>query len=111
MPRTRAVSRGDREVEEALQDGYEANGYRGAFRFAADVLAARSEQRYVAPNGIMAHYIRAGDLEKALDWAEQAFQQRNPNVPPWGVDPSVDVLRGLPRFDAMIRELDFPFAG
>lgn len=49
--------------------------------------------------------------EKAVDWAERVFEQRNPDVPFWGVLPLVDVLRGEPRFDAMIRQLAFPFEG
>ena len=101
----------EREIEEALERGYEAEGYRGAMRFVADVLAARSEQGYVSAMTIMQYYIRAGDLEKAVDWAEQAFEQRDLNVPVWGVLPLADVLRGEPRFDAMIRELGFPFDG
>ena len=109
--RRQAVSSGDRELEEALERGYEAEGYRGAMRFVADLLAARSEQRYVSAIEIMQYYIRAGDLEKALDWAEQAFEQRDYNVPVFGVLPLVDVLRGEPRFDTMIRELGFPFEG
>ena len=90
----RAVSSGDREIEEALERGYEAEGYRGAMRVVADLLAGRSKQRHVPPIDIMQYYIRAGDLEKALDWAEQAFEQRDLNVPVFGVLPLVDVLRG-----------------
>ena len=107
--RMRAVSSGDREIEETLERGYEAEGYRGAMRFVADLLAARSVQRYVSPIDIMQYYIRAGDLEKAVDWAEQAFEQRDYNVPFFGVLPLVDVLRGDSRFEAIIRELRFPF--
>ena len=59
----------------------------------------------------MRNYMRAGDVDKAVDWAEQAFQQRNPGVPFWGVDPLADVLRDEPRFEAIIRELGFPFDG
>jgi hypothetical protein len=35
---------GDREVEEALTQGYEQSGYRGAMRSAADLLAARARK-------------------------------------------------------------------
>ena len=59
----------------------------------------------------MSMYIKAGDVEKALDWAERAIEQRNPNVPFWGVSPLVDVLRDVPRFEAIVRELGFPFDG
>ena len=107
--RTREASGGNQEIVEALDRGYAAEGFQGAFRSVADLLAARSEQRYVSPNGMMADYIRAGDLDKAVDWAERAIEQRNPNVPFWGVDPLVDVLRDEPRFEAIIRELGFPF--
>ena len=107
--RRQAVASGDQEIEEALERGYEAEGFRGAFRYFGDLLVARSEQRYVSPMSILQKYIRAGDLEKAVDWAERAFEQRGPGVPLWGVLPLVDVLRGEPRFDAMIRELGFPF--
>ena len=109
--RMRAVLSGDREIEEALDRGYQAEGYRGAMRFVADLLAARSEQQYVSPVTVMSHYVRAGELERAMDWAEEAFEQRDLNVPVFGVLPLVDALRGEPRFDVMIRELGFPFNG
>ena len=73
--RLRAVALGDREIEEALEKGYQAEGYRGAMRFVADLLATRSERQYVSPMTIMLHYLRAGDVEKALDWAEEALDQ------------------------------------
>ena len=59
----------------------------------------------------MLDYLRAGDLDKAVDWAERAFELRSTDVPFWGVDPLADVLRDEPRFEAIIRELGFPFDG
>lgn len=40
-------SLGDREVEEALAQGYAQSGYQGAMKNAADLLAARAHQTYV----------------------------------------------------------------
>ena len=49
----------DREMEEALTQGYAQSGYRGAMRRAADILATRSRKTYVAPAEIAGLYARS----------------------------------------------------
>ena len=67
-----------------------------------------SETTFVTPWQIGTLYTRAGDAELALDYLEQAFEERDPNIPYLSVDPIFDYLRGEPRFQALIRRLGLP---
>ena len=81
-----------------LPDAFAADPDRLArFQREAQVLASLNHPGIAAIYGI--------ELENAVDWAEQAFEQRENNVPMFAVLPLIDVSRGKPRFDALIREL------
>ena len=67
----KAYYAGDREMEEALTQGYAQSGYRGAMRRAADMLAARFRKTYVCPIDVAAWYVGAGEKDQALAWLEK----------------------------------------
>jgi hypothetical protein len=46
-----------------------------------------------------------GDLSRALDWAERAWEERRGWLVYFGVNPLVDPLRGEPRFQALLGRL------
>ena len=82
--------RGDSEVAEALERGYAQGGYAGAMRLAAETLAARSKRTYVKPTQVAHLYAYAGEKDRALDWLEKAYQERDTHLiflnlrPDWG---------------------------
>ena len=92
----------------ALERGWEAGGYSGALRAAAEALEDQSRTRFVTPWQIGTLYTRAGDAGRALDYLERAFEARDPNLPYLSVDPIFDFMRGEPRFQALIRRLGLP---
>jgi TolB-like protein/tetratricopeptide (TPR) repeat protein len=49
-----------------------------------------------------------GDRKAALDWLEKAVRLRDPGLVYTKVDPLMDPLRNEPRFQAAMRELQFP---
>jgi hypothetical protein len=104
----KAAYAGDREMEEALTQGYAQSGYRGAMRRAADLLAARSRKTYVTHCDVAMLYIWAGEKAQALDWLEKGFEVRDPNLPYINVDPTYDPLRSDPRFQALLRRMNLP---
>ena len=84
------------------------NGYLGAMLRVAEMMEKRSRATYVTPWQIGTLYTRAGKKDKALDWLEKAFEAHDANVPYLSVDPLFDDLRSEPRFQDLLRRLNFP---
>jgi TolB-like protein/predicted Ser/Thr protein kinase len=99
---------GDREVEEALTQGYAQSGYRGAMKRAADLLAARAHQTYVNSIDVAILYSFAGENDQAFEWLEKCLEERNPQMP--YVDAYVEFapLRSDPRFQDILRKMNLP---
>jgi TolB-like protein/Flp pilus assembly protein TadD len=53
-------------------------------------------------------YAQWGDRAKALDWLDTAMRLRDPGLIQLKTDPLMDPLRQEPRFQAILRELNFP---
>ncbi len=96
------------ELEEALDRGYAQGGYAEAMRFAADTLVARSERSYVQAQWIAQLYAHAGEKDRALDWLEKAYQERESRLVYLGVFPVWDSLRDDPRFRDLLSRMNLP---
>ncbi len=53
-------------------------------------------------------YAQWGDRTQALDWLDTALRLRDPGLENLKTDPLMDPLRQEPRFQAILRELNFP---
>jgi len=104
----KAYYAGDREMEEALTQGYAQSGYSGAMRRAADILAARARKTYVGPSEVAGLYVMAGEKAQALAWLEKGLEVRDPSMPQYSFDPVFETLRNTPRFQALVRRMNFP---
>jgi len=104
------AAKGDTEAVEALMLGYSGGGYSGALSQVAELFIRRSRTttKYVTPWQIGTLYTRAGKVDEALEWLEKAFDERDSNIPYIRVDPIFDRLREEPRFQELIRRLNFP---
>jgi len=102
----------------AFEQGLAEGGYEGAQRRLADLLAARYEKAGGVPNAgasrvflpcaIPLRYIDAGDYGRAVDWLEEAYEVRDPNLPYRFGDPVNDPLRSDPRVPALARRMGLP---
>jgi len=102
----------------AFERGLAEGGYEGAQRAIADLLAARYEKaggvpnpgasRVYLPSAIALRYRDAGDYGRAIDWLEEAYEVRDPNLPYNIADPVYDPLRSDPRFQALARRMGLP---
>ncbi len=101
---------GDTEVVGALERGYAEAGYEAAMRSAAEILVARSRTAYVPSMRIANLFVHAGDKEKALEWLEKAFEAHDPHMPYIGALHWSDSLRDDPRFQDLLRRMNFPGA-
>ncbi len=101
-------SMGDREVEEALTQGYVQSGYRGAMKRAADLLAARARKTYVSSFDTAVLYAIAGENDQAFEWLEKSLEGRDPNMPYVGAYVELAPLRSNPRFHELLRKMNLP---
>jgi TolB-like protein/DNA-binding winged helix-turn-helix (wHTH) protein/Flp pilus assembly protein TadD len=68
----------------------------------------KSRTRYVSPLVIAGTYITSGDKDHAFEWLEKAYQERSPVLFAIKVDPSWDPMRSDPRFQDLLRRMNFP---
>jgi len=71
-------------------------------------LEARARRGYVSPVAFATAFLGLRDLDRALDWTARAFADRRGWVAYLSVNPIFDPLRGLPRFEALVRDMETP---
>lgn len=107
LAQDRAIYANDREMKEALERGHAEQGYPGAMKRSAETLSARFRQAYALPTEISRLYMAAGNRDRALDWLEKGYEERDPNMPYLGL-PEYDGLRSDPRFQDLLRRMKLP---
>jgi len=105
--RKQYVLAGDSERVEAMDRGYAESGPQGAVCEAAEMLVARSKLRYVSSRDIALSYVFCGKKDEAFYWLERAYGERDPSLPLLG-DPAWDPIRSDPRFQDLLRRMNFP---
>jgi TolB-like protein/DNA-binding winged helix-turn-helix (wHTH) protein/Flp pilus assembly protein TadD len=80
-------------------------------RNVARVLSNWPDGQYVSPYSRATVLVGLGEKQQALDELEQAFTDRSWLIAMLKVDPVFDSLRGEPRFEALLRRMNFPDAG
>jgi len=70
-----------------------------------------SKQRYVTPYLVAQIYVSLGDTDEALRWLEMAYRERAAWMVILKVNPRFDGLRSDPRFQDLLRRMNFPEAG
>jgi tetratricopeptide (TPR) repeat protein len=104
----RKIYAGDAEITAGLEDGFEKNGFNGAYRAVADLMA----ERYGKPGsenagGIAIWYLRAGEYDLAIDWLEKSYEEHEPSMPYIGLFGG-DLLSSYPRFQDLLRKMNLP---
>jgi len=91
-----------------LGEAYAAAGYRDEALKILEQLKALSTQRYVTPYGIARVHAARGEKDEALRWLQNAYRQRAEWMVLLRVDPCLDELRPDPRFQDLLRRMNFP---
>jgi TolB-like protein/Tfp pilus assembly protein PilF len=99
---------GDHEVEDALRRGYAEGGYSRAMHLGAEMLAERSRNCHVPSVRIARLYVHAGENDRAMEWLQRAFEQRETPLMHLGVAWDWDVLRNDPGFRDLLRRIGLP---
>jgi len=91
-----------------LGRAYAVSGNRPEALKIRDQLEALAKQRYVSSYSVALVYLGLGDKEEALRRLEKAYQDHSGEAVRYiKVDPSLDPLRGDPRFEALVAKV-FP---
>lgn len=80
----------------------------GKPEYAKETLVALEQKMaedYVSPVELSSLYIALGDQEKAIDWAERAYEERRGWVAYVNVHPVMDLVRDNPRFKTLISKM------
>jgi tetratricopeptide (TPR) repeat protein len=71
-------------------------------------LKERSRHHYVFPSVFAYAYLGLGDKDQALTFLERAYEEQDPALFYLKVWPTLDPLRSEPRFQALLRRVNFP---
>jgi DNA-binding winged helix-turn-helix (wHTH) protein/TolB-like protein len=97
--------RGDNVLLAALEDGLAAAGPPGAMRAMAEVLVARENESYVDPFYIGETFARAGMVDEALHWLENAARHGSYKMTYLGFWPHLDAVRDDPRYQVLLQRV------
>jgi serine/threonine-protein kinase len=82
----------------------EAGRREDAQRLLANIMT-KANDRWVSPLSIAAVHIGLGDHDRAMDWIEKGYRERDLAIATLKVEPAYDVLRENARFQALIGRL------
>jgi serine/threonine-protein kinase len=99
---------GDQEFADLLGAGRDELGYREAMQRVGEAMAAQSKLRHVPAIRIARMFAHAGDSGSAIRWLESAYQARESPMMRLGVFWDWDNLRSDPRFQDLLRRMNFP---
>jgi TolB-like protein/DNA-binding SARP family transcriptional activator/Tfp pilus assembly protein PilF len=92
----------------ALAMAYGAAGREADARAVVQALEARAREGYVPRSWLARSYAALGERERALMWLERAYEERDGWLTFAKVDPTLDALRGEPRFQAVLARMGLP---
>lgn len=91
-----------------LGRAYALAGHRRKAQKILEDLKLRAKREYVSPYDIALLHAGLGDTERALQSLEIAYQSRAEGIVSLKVDPRLKDLRPNPRFQDLLRRMDFP---
>jgi TolB-like protein/Tfp pilus assembly protein PilF/predicted Ser/Thr protein kinase len=103
------LSQGDQDPTAALAHAYAATGKKAAAQTILHEWLRQSQTKYVSPYMIATVYAGFGDQDKAFEYLEKAYQERSSDLPYFlRADLRMDSLRSDPRFQDLMRRMNFP---
>ncbi len=75
-----------------------------------DKLMEQSTHRYVPAFLTALIWMGLGEKDCAFEWLEAAYREREFTITLIGIAPEIDPLRSDPRFDDLLRRINYPGA-
>ena len=91
-----------------LGHAYAVAGKTAEARKTLDDLHALAQEQYIQPYAFAIIYTGLGENDEAIEWLEKAFDDRNGWMPFLQVEPRLDPLRSDPRFQDLLRRMNYP---
>ena len=103
------LSQGDSDTTAALAHAYAATGRKADAQKILHEWLRQSETSYVSPYMIATVYAGLAGKDKAFEYLEKAYKERSPDLPYFlRADLRMDSLRSDPRFQNLMRRMNFP---
>jgi TolB-like protein/DNA-binding winged helix-turn-helix (wHTH) protein/Tfp pilus assembly protein PilF len=103
------LSEGDEDPTAALAHAYAATGRREKAKKILSEWLHSSEASYVSPYMIATVYAGWGDKDETFKFLEKAYQEKSSDLPYFlKADLRIDSLRSDPRFQDLLRRMNFP---
>jgi serine/threonine protein kinase/tetratricopeptide (TPR) repeat protein len=103
---------GDEGSAAALAADFKKLGYRKArenlSRKTLELMIPAAEEQYISPMAFAVLYTDLGEKDKAFEWLEKSFEERNAWLPFLKADPQFESLRSDPRFKDLVRRIGIP---
>jgi TolB-like protein/Tfp pilus assembly protein PilF len=104
----RSLSGDAAEGVQALRDAYRAGGIRGYWRKHLEHQRETAKREHVSPVTFASIYTHLGEKEQAVECLEKAYQQHTPALYQLKESRTWDSLRSEPRFQNLLRRMNFP---
>jgi len=98
------IGKNEAEILSNLGNVYAVSGNREKALEIINVLFEQSKQKYIPSKLIADVYVGLGEKDKAFEWLEKAFQERD--IEP--VSPLLDPIREDPRFTDILQRMNLP---
>jgi len=97
------------EFAAAVEQGYRSGGWKAAVTKGIEARLQQRKTGYVSPYQIATLYAELGDKDKAFQWLETAYQERDgQGMIALKTDFAMDPLRSDPRFAALVKKMGLP---
>jgi len=105
------LSGGSPSMRAALAQSFAAAGRSREAMQILEELTELAKRKYVAPYFFAGIYVGFGDEERAIEYLEEAFEERSHWLIYLHIDPSMDGLRSNARFQELLRRIGLPLSG
>jgi hypothetical protein len=73
-----------------------------------DELHGMARQRHIPPCWFAMIYMNLGEIDRAMEWLETAFQARDVYLVHLKASPMFDLVRGDARYPNLLQRMNFP---
>jgi TolB-like protein/Tfp pilus assembly protein PilF/predicted Ser/Thr protein kinase len=108
LQKAASLSPEDDRPKAALAYAYAASGRRNDSQDVLTQLKNQSKRRYVSPYVLALICVGLGKKGEAFEWLEDAYKQRDANLPLIGLEHMFDPLRSDTRFRELLRRINLP---
>jgi TolB-like protein/DNA-binding winged helix-turn-helix (wHTH) protein/Flp pilus assembly protein TadD len=92
----------------ALGHAYALSGARDKAEMILAELRSPPEDKYISAYSLAVVFVGLGEEEQALAWLDKAYEERARRLIQLKIDPRFAELRSHPRFQSLLRRLNFP---